>query len=90
MAILKSIGEVYMELQDYDFAIKTFKVLKNYCCKWQSEIKLQKRIYQNHYKNPYVLGCKDFKTHYLSSLEQIGYIYRFCEHYNSAADYFKK
>ena len=34
-----------MELEDYDFAIKSFKILKNYCRKWQVEIRIQKKIY---------------------------------------------
>ena len=88
--MLKSIGEILMELEDFDLAIKEFKALKNYCRKWFTEIRIQKKIYQHRYENKYGKGCGNFEKHYLSSLEQIGYIYRHVGMYKSAADYFKK
>ena len=33
--LLKTEGDVMVELEDYDKAIKAYKSLRNYCKKWQ-------------------------------------------------------
>ena len=56
--VLKSEADVCMELENYDFAIKAHKSLKNYCKKWRQE----SLILRNYTKQEsvYTKGTGDF------------------------------
>ena len=46
-SVLKTEGEIFMQLQQYDYAIKCFKTMKDYCLQWGHMEHLRMRMYEH-------------------------------------------
>lgn len=86
--LLRAEGDILLELKEYDFAIKAYKSLKNYCKRWQR----QNEMYEAYKKKkmPQMRGCHNFDRLLISLYHQIGTVYREAGMHNAAMDYFKK
>ena len=85
---MKAEGDLFIELEDFNKAIKVFKALKNLCRKWQAEA--QPGLAGTGVESTSMVGTGMFYEHIMSLYSQIGYLYAQCQMYKAAADYFKK
>ena len=44
--VLKTEGDIFVELNQFDLAIKAYKTLKDYCDNWGGMIPLKMKIYE--------------------------------------------
>ena len=76
------------ELKEYNFALKAYKSLKNFCKRWQR----QNELYESYKKRkmPQMRHCGNFNKLLISLYHQIGTIYKEVHMHKAAMDYFKK
>jgi len=62
--VIRTEGDVLLELKEYNLALKAYKSLKNYCRRWR----LANILYQRFHKVdiPEMVGFKDFDQQVMS------------------------